>query len=94
MPATEWDPRVVDPRKVPYYLLLLGSPGQVPFDVQYQLGVSYAVGRLDLEDPEPMLRTLHPSWHPIGLEARPRMPPRTHRLHFFATRHPGTHRRP
>src|SRR3954447_25276029 len=42
-------PSVVDPRKIPYYLLILGTPEQVPFEVQYQLGVSYAVGRLDLE---------------------------------------------
>lgn len=43
-------PSVVDPRVVPYYLLLVGGPAALPFDLQYQLGVVHAVGRLDLPD--------------------------------------------
>ncbi|AEE45441.1 hypothetical protein [Cellulomonas fimi] len=41
-------PHVVDPRLVPYYLLLVGGPSGLPFALQYQLGVVHAVGRLDL----------------------------------------------
>lgn len=83
-------PSVVDPRKVPYYLLLLGSPGQIPFDFQYQLGVSYAVGRLDLEDPDACAAyaaTVLAADRSLDLPAG--ASPVTQRLHLFATRHPG-----
>jgi hypothetical protein len=86
-------PSVVDPRKVPYYLLIVGSPDQVPFDVQYQVGVSYAVGRLDLEDPDAcaayastVVATERSMDAPA--EGLPSVPP-ARRLHFFATRHPA-----
>jgi len=42
----------VDPLEgVPFFLLLVGSPQEIPFDFQYLLDIHWGVGRLHFDDP-------------------------------------------
>ena len=45
-------PGPVVPSSVPYYLLLVGSPQEIPHGFQFDLDLQYATGRLDLPNPE------------------------------------------
>jgi hypothetical protein len=75
----------VAPKKVPYYLLLVGGPGSIPFEFQYHLDIEYAVGRLAFDSAELYRR------YAESLVAYESMPtaPRAREVVFWGTRHKG-----
>jgi hypothetical protein len=40
----------IGPGKIPLYLLIVGSPAEIPWDLQYALAQRHIVGRLDLDE--------------------------------------------
>jgi len=73
----------VDPRKVPYYTLLVGSPQSIPFERQCELAATgYAVGRLDFgSDVAAYAR------YAEGVRAAAAARPSPRKIGFWATRH-------
>ena len=74
----------VRPEKVPYYLLLGGSPENIPFLFRHQLSVEYGVGSLHFETAEEYSRY---AASVIAYETQTDLPTAKEAL-FFAVRHP------
>ena len=74
----------IDPKKVPFYILLVGSPELIPFSFGHLLDVEYAVGRLHFEtaaEYEAYAKSL------IDYETSASVPNSKEAV-FFAPRHP------
>jgi len=75
----------IDPTKVPYYLLLVGGPEQIPFSFCHDLDVEYGVGVLHLDTVDDYVRYVESL---IVYESGTTIPnPRE--VVFWATRHEG-----
>jgi hypothetical protein len=86
-PTRQW-PGPVDPDIMPYYLLLVGNPEEIPFRVHAHLIVQHAVGRLSFDEVCGYRR--YAESMVAAVTARPSRPPTTWR---FARRRPEVQRR-
>ena len=79
-------PGRVQPGKVPYFLLLVGSPEEIPYTFQCLLGVEYAVGRLSFETPQELHQYAQGLVHQ---ETRPHLPGGRTAVYFAPQPFPG-----
>jgi hypothetical protein len=73
----------VEPWKVPFYLLLVGSPERIPLSFGNLLEVEYAVGRLHFDNPSDYKQYVQSL---VNYEEG-QAPPRAKEAVFFGTRH-------
>lgn len=77
-------PGPVNPNQMPYYLLIVASPGEIPYRFQTQLDVQYAVGRVWFDNPQRLNQYAESVVRAeIDRSARPA------KFTFFSPQHPG-----
>jgi hypothetical protein len=79
------DAGVVNPERVPYYLLLAGSPARIPFEFAQDLDAVYCVGRLCFADPANYGRYAEA----VISDETATTPPAPREAVFLGTQHPG-----
>jgi hypothetical protein len=78
------DPVGAVPGKVPYYLLLVGGPDEIPYSVQYELDLQYAVGRICFDGPQE-----YAAYAGAVVAAQEGRSRRRREVTFFAVENPG-----
>jgi len=75
----------MDVTRVPFYLLIIGPPTEIPFSFQFNLASSHAVGRIDFDE---IAHYAHYARSVVGFETSP--PSQTRRqLTLFSPKHQG-----
>ena len=75
----------IDPEKMPYYLLLVGGPEEIPYEFQFNLDLQHAVGRIYFDTLEEYTNYAH---NVIRAESQTSLP-KPPQAAFFGPRHDG-----
>jgi hypothetical protein len=80
----ELDLHSFEPNVLPYYLLIVGSPTQIPWGFQQYLDISYATGRLWFDDPADCADYVH---HLLAYETGDKAQATAQEVLFVGTQH-------